>query len=65
MTDTSSVKAMKVRPVAPKLSNSVSQYSPAPVVNTSPIVKQLTATQPTSIGFFTCFRLKIVLLIYF
>ena len=51
MTDTNSVKAMNVSPVAPKLSNNVSQYSPAPVVKTSPIRKQVTATTPTRIGF--------------
>ena len=42
---------MNVNPVAPKLSNNVNQYSPAPVVKTSPIRKQDMATTPTRIGF--------------
>ena len=57
MTDTSSVKAMKVNPVAPKVSKSVSQYSPAPVVNMMPTQKQTTETQPTNTGFLTCLKL--------
>ena len=57
MTDNSSAKAMKVSPVAPKLSNKVSQYSPAPVVNIKPMEKHPTATQPTKTGFLTCFKL--------
>ena len=48
---------MKVSPVAPKLSNKVSQYSPAPVVKTRPMLKQVTATQATRMGFLTCLRL--------
>ena len=57
ITDSNSAKAMNVRPVAPKLSNNVSQYSPAPVVNISPTEKQPTATKPTKTGFLTCFNL--------
>ena len=57
ITDTSSAKAMKVSPVAPKLSNRVSQYSPAPVVKTKPIEKHPIATNPTKTGFLMCFKL--------
>ena len=41
-------------PVAPKVSKSVSQYSPAPVVNTSPSKQQNSATAAVSTGFLTC-----------
>ena len=41
-------------PVAPKVSKSVSQYSPAPVVNTSPSRQQNSATAAVRTGFLTC-----------
>merc|ERR1711892_949041 len=56
ITDISSVKAIKGRPAAPKLSQSVNQYSPEPVVKIMPIKKQPAAPQPTKTGFLTCFN---------
>ena len=40
MTMMTSMNAMRVRPVAPQVSTRVNQYSPAPVVNRVPTMKQ-------------------------
>ena len=40
MTAMISVRAIKVRPIAPYVSKSVKKYSPAPVVNIKPIDRQ-------------------------
>ena len=46
MVDMISIKAIKLRPKAPYASNSVNQYSPAPVVKTTPIRKQIRQAIP-------------------
>ena len=46
MVDMISIKAIKLSPKAPYASNSVNQYSPAPVVKTTPIRKQIRQAIP-------------------
>ena len=46
MVDMISIRAIKLRPKAPYASNSVNQYSPAPVVKTTPIRKQIRQAIP-------------------
>ena len=46
-------------PVAPNVSKRVSQYSPAPVVNTRPSRQQNSATAAVSTGFLTCVQCEV------